>query len=302
VERVTEKADGRVAAVAWREFHGNQTSRQREQLVFSQRGSKVCVVDGPAEYSGCTVVRIGDAPIAADPQGWAAALLYVQGGLGEVLLQRRDPPEPPAGSRALHPLVVRASLLFEDCVAGTTAMLRRSHFQGDESPFAREEAEGHWTWMRLGAHRHAANLADPLVRTRRHEGNRAQRDANGIYESSCAAVQEHLRAACGAQVDMNDAAAMLHHRGPRTTEQGEKILEVLQAAHESFVAEYVRPGRVAAGGHGDFRRDFVLGRELALERAFAAERKRYKSLVDEVSRVITDEKSPRHHRSRTPPR
>jgi len=205
------------------------------------------------------------------------------------------------GSRALHPLLARAMLPFEECVSGTTALLRRGDFA--ECPFKRVDAECHWAWTQLGAALHIANLADPLVLARRYEGNRAQRDATAIYESRCKALVRHFREAYKVEVDREDAAAMLNFRGPRTPEQGHKILEALEASHNAVFAEYIRPGRDEAAKHADFRSDFVQGREAAIERAVVGLRHRFQGLLAEVSRVVTDgDKSPRQHRSRTPPR
>ncbi|CAE8654545.1 unnamed protein product, partial [Polarella glacialis] len=202
---------GRLAAAVWREFHGQQTSRKREQLTLVQKGDDVLVVDGPAEYFNCRVMRVGAESMALNPSRWKEALKAAEGGHGEVVLQRRDPPEPPKGSRWFHPMLVRAALLFEDSVAGTTALLRRAHFP-QECPFPREEAEGHWCWLSLEPHQHAANLADALVRTRRHSANRATRDEADVHESRCAAVQHHLTKVHAVNVDMHDAAALLNFR------------------------------------------------------------------------------------------
>jgi len=300
IDRISEKADGRVVVSAWREFYGNQTSRMREQFTLRKQGPHVMVEDSSAEYAGCRVVGVGGHSLAMDLENWKSALRDVECGLGEVLLERRDALEPPVGSRALHPLAVRAALLFEDAVAGTTAMLRRGHFPGEACPFAREETEGHWAWLGLEPDRHVANMADPLVRARRHEGSRTQRQATGIYESSCAAILHALKKTYRIQADMHDAAALLNFRGPRTPEQGEKLLEALLKVSNSLFSQYVRPG---AGEHGgDFWQDFVRGREAAIERGVLALRARFKVLHEEAGRVITNGDSPRQHRSRTPPR
>jgi len=300
IDRVAEKDDGRVVAVAWREDFGNQTSRKREQITMFKKGNDIHLAEGPAEYHGCRVVRVGEESMVLHPERWREALRSVQGKKGEVLLQRRDPVEPPRGSRALHPLRVRALLVFEDCISGTTAMLRHEHF-GDQCPFPREEAEGHWCWLSLEPRHQAANLADPLVRARRHAGNRSDRDASGIYESRCAAVQYHLTKVHGVEVDMHDAAALVNFRGPRTPEQGEKLKEVLLEVERHYLAEVVRP---AVDARDDFWHDFVKGREVALERMLLAMRNRFKEISDRISEVITNvpDKSPREHRSRTPPR
>lgn len=299
IERTTEKEDGRVVAVAWREFVGNQTSRQREQLTFSERGGEVVVTEGSAEYLGSRVVRVGEVLLPLSPDKWRAALHAAQGGVAEVILHRRDPLEPPRGSRMLHPVLVRAMLLFEDCISETTATLRKSHFASG-CPFQQEEAEGHWCWLSLSPNLHAANLADSLVRTRRHPGNRAQTSDSSIYASKCAAIQHHLTRVHGVDVDLHDSAALLHFRGPRTTDQGKKLLQVLAVVERSLFSELVHPRQAK----GDFWRDFVQGREAGLEKAVVGLRARFKALADEVSNAITSapEHSPRHHRSRTPPR
>eukprot|EP00931_Biecheleriopsis_adriatica_P074307 TRINITY_DN48395_c0_g1_i1.p1 TRINITY_DN48395_c0_g1~~TRINITY_DN48395_c0_g1_i1.p1 ORF type:complete len:960 (+),score=205.69 TRINITY_DN48395_c0_g1_i1:23-2902(+) len=301
VEKVAKKEDGRLCAAVWREFHGQQTSRKREQLIIAQKGEEILVVDGPAEYVNCKLLRVGEESMALHPERWQQALTSVQGGHGEVLMLRRDDVEPPRGSSWLHPCLVRAASIFEDCIVGTTATLRRGHFS-KECPYPREEAENHWCTLNLESHQHAANLADPLVRTRRHEANRAVRDEADILESKCAAVQCHLTKAHAADVDLQDAAALLNFRGPRTPEQGEKLLDVLEQVERSLFAEFIRPQ--SPESRGDFWEDFVCGREVALERAIVAMRMRFKALHDEVSQVITSvpEHSPRQHRSRTPPR
>lgn len=307
IEKVSDREGGRLSAVAWREFHGNQTSRSREQLILALRGHEVIVEDGPAELHGCRVVRVGEEPLAlalesAPADRWCEVLRSAQGGTAEVLLLRRDPPEPPTGGRALHPLLVRANLIFEDCVVGTTAVLRKDHFRQEEGPFPAEEAEGHWCWLSLDKQQHAANIADSVVRSRRHEGNRAVRDATGIYESACAAVQFHLTKVHGVNVDMHDAAALLRFRGPRTSQQGLKLLEVLGKVERNLIRDFIRPKDDE--GKGEFWQDFVQGREVALERNLAQLRQRFKAVSDEVSAVITNvpEFSPRNKRSRTPPR
>mmetsp|Transcript_37769 Transcript_37769/g.108868 ORF Transcript_37769/g.108868 Transcript_37769/m.108868 type:complete len:940 (+) Transcript_37769:43-2862(+) len=299
IDRVAEKDNGRVVAVAWREDFGNQTSRKREQITMYRKGDQILLQEGPAEYHGCQVVRVGEESLSLNPERWVEALKAVQGKKGEVILQRRDPVEPPRGSRALHPLRVRALLVFEDCVSGTTATLRREHF-GEKCPFQREEAETHWCWLTLEPRHHIANLADALVRTRRHAGNRADRDASGIYESRCAAVQYHLTKVHGVEVDMHDAAALMNFRGPRTPEQGQKLIEVLHQVERAYHSEILRP---PVDSRGEFFEDYVKGREVALERMLFATRNRFKEVSDRISEVITSgEKSPREHRSRTPPR
>eukprot|EP00930_Biecheleria_cincta_P087618 TRINITY_DN76846_c0_g1_i1.p1 TRINITY_DN76846_c0_g1~~TRINITY_DN76846_c0_g1_i1.p1 ORF type:complete len:938 (+),score=191.22 TRINITY_DN76846_c0_g1_i1:26-2839(+) len=301
VERVAKKENGRLVASVWREFHGQQTSRKREQLTIVRKGDKVVVAEGPAEYLGCQVLQVGEESMALHPEKWQKAFSDVQGLRGEVILQRSDGVEPARGSQWLHPCLVKAASIFEDCIEGTTAMLRRAHF-GEESPFPREEAEGHWCCLALASHQHAANLADPLVRKRRHENNRAARDEAGILESKYAAIQFHLTKVHAVDVDMHDAAALLNFRGPRTPEQGEKLLRVLEKVERTIFAEDIRPQDPAA--HTDFLEEFVHGREAALERAIVSLRMRFKALHEEVAAVITSvpEHSPRQHRSRTPPR
>ncbi|CAJ1439257.1 unnamed protein product, partial [Effrenium voratum] len=105
VEKVSKKEDGRVVAAVWREFHGQQTSRAREQICLAQRGEEVVVVDGPAEYSRSRILRIGQESTALHPDGWREALEAAQApqGGGEVLLLRSDPPEPTKGSTWREP-------------------------------------------------------------------------------------------------------------------------------------------------------------------------------------------------------
>lgn len=302
VEKAVEKEDGRVAAAIWREFHGQQTSRRREQLTLVQRGREVLVVEGPAEFHGCRLLRVGEESISLKLDKWKEALKAAQGGVAEVLLQRRDPLEPPKCSRWLHPLLVRAGLLFEDAVAGTTMVLRRAHFAEDESPFPLEDAEGHWCCLSLEPHQHVANIADPIVRARRHETNRGPRDEKGIYKSRCRAVQTQLLGVYGQIIDHHDAQALLNLRGPRNADQGTRLLEVLEEVEQKLVSDYIRPS--SSDGLGDFWRDFVQGREVALERALEGHRRKFKVLTDEVAEVITKvpDHSPREKRSRTPPR
>ncbi|CAE7811349.1 tom70 [Symbiodinium sp. CCMP2592] len=165
VERISQKEDGRVVAAVWREFHGQQTSRAREQICLAERGDQVLVVEGPAEYLNCRLLRVGEESLVLHPERWQEALSAAQGGRGEVLLLRRDPLEPAQGGRWMHPCLVRAASLFEECVLGTTCLFRKSHF-GEECPFKREEAENHWLWLGLESNQHAMNIADVLVHTR----------------------------------------------------------------------------------------------------------------------------------------
>mmetsp|Transcript_17164 Transcript_17164/g.36884 ORF Transcript_17164/g.36884 Transcript_17164/m.36884 type:complete len:947 (-) Transcript_17164:201-3041(-) len=300
VETITEKGDGRVSVAAWREFHGTQTSRQREVFTLRRRGPHVVVEGSSAEYAGCRVLRIGDHLVGTEGDAWKKAISDVEHGLGEVLLERRDPLEPPTGGRTLHPLMVRATSVFEDCVAGTTATFRRGHFS--EQPFEREEAEGHWTVLSLPLDRHAANLGDALVHARRHEGNRGRAQASGIYESSCAAALKTLKD-YKLQVDMQDAEAFANFRGPKSKEQGERLLEVIGDMSKKLLAKFVHTGNNQKEELGDqFHEDFIAGKEMALERALLALQHRFKALVLEVSRVVTNPDSPRHSRRRSPPR
>ncbi|CAE7312725.1 epsE [Symbiodinium microadriaticum] len=172
VERISKKEDGRVVAAVWREFHGQQTSRAREQICLAEKGEQVLVVEGPAEYLNCRLLRVGEESMVLHPERWQEALSAAQGGRGEVLLLRRDPLEPAQGGRWMHPCLVRAASLFEECVLGTTCLFRKSHF-GEECPFKREEAENHWLWLGLESNQHAMNIADVLVHTRPvvHKGN-----------------------------------------------------------------------------------------------------------------------------------
>ncbi|CAE7248772.1 epsE [Symbiodinium natans] len=300
VEKISKKEDGRVVAAVWREFHGQQTSRAREQICLAEKGEQVLVVEGPAEYLNCRLLRVGEESMLLHPERWQEALSSAQGGRGEVLLLRRDPLEPAQGCRWMHPCLVRAASIFEECLLGTTCLFRKSHF-GEECPFKREEAENHWLLLGLEPTQHAANIADVLVHTRRHTGNRSNRDEAGIFESRCAAIQDHLKKVHSAAVDMHDGAALLQFRGPRTPEQGEKLLQVLEDVERSFFANVIRP---EAASRTEFWQDFVAGREVSLERAIVALRQRFKALYHEVAQVITSvpDNSPREHRSRTPPR
>ena len=47
-------------------FHGNQTSRKREQLTLKEVGGELLVKDGPAEYFNCRVVAVGQESLAQD--------------------------------------------------------------------------------------------------------------------------------------------------------------------------------------------------------------------------------------------
>lgn len=295
VEKISQKEDGRVVAAVWREFHGQQTSRAREQICLAQRGEDVVLMDGPAEYSNCRLLRIGDESMVVSPERWQEALATPG---TEVLLLRSDPCEPASGGSFWHhPSILRMGCIFEDALIGTTLCFRRAHFQ--ECPFPREEAENHWLMVNLEPHQHVANLADVMVRTRRHEGNRAVRDEAGIHESRCAAIQHYLKKVYKRQIDMHDAAALLNFRGPRTPEQGEKLLQILEDVERSFFSNYIRQAE-----KGDFWKDFVEGREVALERAIVSMRLRFRALHQELAQVITNvpDNSPRQHRSRTPPR
>lgn len=300
VEKVAEKEDGSVVAVVWREDFGNQTSRKREQIIVKRDKDRIRLVDAPAEYHGCEIVRIGEESMALNPERFASALKEVQGKNGDVILMRRDPLEPPKGSRALHPLRVRALLLFEDCVNGSTVTFNKTAHLPDKCPFEREEAETAWCMLGMEPGMEVANLADALVRSRRHAACRADRDATKIYESRLAAVQHHLTKTFGVEADIQDAAALANFRGPRTPEQGEKLCEMLQQIERSYLSEIVRP----ANKNTAFFEDYVKGREVALERMLFAQRNRFKEVSDRISAVITSvpDKSPRETRSRTPPR
>lgn len=301
VESVKEKSNGHLSATVWREFHGNQTSRRREQISLSEINGDVAVVDGPAEYHGCRITHVGGEPLCLNKGEWRQALRSAQGQVSEVLLQRCDFLEGPRGSAALHPVVVRASLIFEEAIAGATALFRRADFPAG-CPLPHEEAEHHWAWLAMEPRLHAANIADAVVRSRRHEGNREQREHAGIYESQCAAVRQHLKDVHCLKVDMHDAAALLHFRGPRTADQGGKLNRVLEQVERSYFDELVRPRD--AQGRGEFWSDFVEGRETALEQALAAIRARFRDVVSSNSEVITSvpEHESRERRSRTPPR
>jgi glycosyltransferase involved in cell wall biosynthesis len=307
IENLAEKEDGRVTAVAFREFHGNQTSRQRDQLTFCEKDGEIRLSECPSEYEGCRVVRIGEIgkeeSILLNPKKWREALRGIKGyGKGQVILQRRDPLEPPKGSRYFHPMLIRAMGIYEECLMGTTLTYRRSAFPSDQGPLQKEEAEGVWSALSLEHTQHAANLADCLVRARRHDANREPLAEKVIQESTLAAVQHHLTRVHGVDVDLQDAAAIFHFRGPRTIDQGEKLSHVLQHVEYALLSDYVRPKKEE--DRGEFWKDFVQGREAALEKAISAARLRWKELADESAKTVQTcpEHSPRQHRSRTPPR
>eukprot|EP00933_Yihiella_yeosuensis_P075370 TRINITY_DN8472_c0_g1_i1.p1 TRINITY_DN8472_c0_g1~~TRINITY_DN8472_c0_g1_i1.p1 ORF type:complete len:676 (-),score=111.91 TRINITY_DN8472_c0_g1_i1:143-1990(-) len=298
IDRISKREDGRVAASVWREDHGNQTSRKREEVVLERVGDDIMVANGPAEYFNCRILRVGEESLALNPDQWKEALGSAQGKKGDVILQRRDPFEPPKINRWLHPSLIRYGCIFEECIFGSTMFFRRSHYE--ECPYPREQAESFWCCLSLGPHRHAANIADPLVRARRHQGNLSTSEVQAdIHESKCAAVQFHLKNVYGLSVDMNDAEALINCRGPRTPEQGEKLLEGLQKVELALLSEYIRPQ-----DKDEFWEDFIDGREVALERAMVSSRMRFKAKVDEVKTVITNvpEHSPRQHRNRELPR
>jgi tetratricopeptide (TPR) repeat protein len=303
VEKVIEKQGDRLAVVAWREDHGNQTSRQREQLTLRRKGDEIIIENGPAEYFGCRAIRVGEESLALSPGRWRTAFCDAEGGVAEVILQRRDPLEQPRGINVLHPMLVRAHMLFEDCIAGTTAMFRRSQFASD-GPYQREECETHWCSAFLEPHQHAANIADTLVCARRHADNRSARESAGILESKNAAVQYYLTKVHGVDANMADAAALHNFRGPCTAEQGQKLMTILEHIEKSLYSEYIRPRESDEAQRSDFWKDFVKGREVALERAIVANRMRFKELVNKVSEVITSvpEHSPRPQRERELPR
>lgn len=300
IERLTEKPDGRLSAVVWREVHGYQNSRQREQITFEEVGDQV-LVHGPAEYHGARLVRVGDDTIALQPSRWKSLLQEAQGSDTQLTLLRCDPLEPPRGCSVHHPLLVRAALLYEDCIVGSTVTFRRSDFDA-EGPYQREEAEGHWCWLSLGTTRHAANLADSTVRTRRHAGCRTDRDQSGIYESKCAAIMEQINGLKSDRIDIRDASAVLHCRGPHDPEQGARIHKLLQKAETRLVETYLHPRDEAV--HATFREQFILGHEAALEKAVQACRLRFQEASAKVAEAITSvpEHSPRQQRARTPPR
>eukprot|EP00913_Durusdinium_trenchii_P010374 g9727.t1 len=125
-----------VVAAVWREFHGQQTSRAREQICLAQRGEDVVLMDGPAEYSNCRLLRIGDESMVVSPERWQEALATPG---TEVLLLRSDPCEPASGGSFWHhPSILRMGCIFEDALIGTTLCFRRAHFQEGETgrPFA----------------------------------------------------------------------------------------------------------------------------------------------------------------------
>merc|ERR1712085_12386 len=145
-------------------------------------------------------------------------------------------------------------------------------------------------------HVHAENLADALVRTRRAQGLVEEGEETKIYEDRCAAVREHLQEVYDLKIDTQDAAALLNLRGPRDAEQGNKLLGVLQDVSNALIGKYVRP---RPGEHrGAFWKEFVEGREAAIEGGLRAWRQRFQGLVDEVSRVVTNGDSPREEKTR----
>eukprot|EP00928_Gymnodinium_smaydae_P003341 TRINITY_DN11199_c0_g1_i1.p1 TRINITY_DN11199_c0_g1~~TRINITY_DN11199_c0_g1_i1.p1 ORF type:complete len:962 (-),score=123.90 TRINITY_DN11199_c0_g1_i1:560-3445(-) len=300
VEQVSEKAGGCVYVVAWREFHGSQTSRQREQFkLVRETAGQVIVSDGPSELNGCRVTRVGATPIS-HIENLKEALMSVQGVTSGLILERRDTPEQPKGCRWLHPLLIRAASIFEDSLNGTTVCFRRNHFL-DQCPYPEEEAECHWCWLGLG-NRHAANVGEALVLERRHACNRRDRDHPAIHESQCAAIVDHLREQYSIEVGMQDAASLLNHHGPRNAEQGARLLEALADVERCLISRYVRPKHVSE--KADFWKCFVSGKEKALEDALASMRLRFKAKVDAVAEVITSvpDESPRTHKERQPPR
>eukprot|EP00927_Polykrikos_kofoidii_P065414 TRINITY_DN61170_c0_g1_i1.p1 TRINITY_DN61170_c0_g1~~TRINITY_DN61170_c0_g1_i1.p1 ORF type:complete len:952 (-),score=123.66 TRINITY_DN61170_c0_g1_i1:59-2554(-) len=299
VDNVVEKTDGRAVVAVWRESHNRQTSRKRELLTLVERDGDVTLIDGPADYRGCRILRIDGNCLDTHEHDWRSCLRVAQGCGGEIILQRRDPLEPPTGVRFHHPILVRAALVFDDCICGTTTTLRRRHFFSG-CPYKGEEAEGHWSWLSLKPDQHVANVGDVLVHSRRHERNRASIDQRGIYEDQCAAVQHFFRHVLRVvDFDMHDAAAVVRCRGPRTSIQGAKVLDALRQAENYFLNEYIRPST-----HGDFWADFVQGDESALVQALLSFRLRFQAVADDVSTVITKvaDHSPRQHRERELPR
>eukprot|EP00747_Dinoflagellata_sp_TGD_P164171 gnl/TRDRNA2_/TRDRNA2_183719_c0_seq1.p1 gnl/TRDRNA2_/TRDRNA2_183719_c0~~gnl/TRDRNA2_/TRDRNA2_183719_c0_seq1.p1 ORF type:complete len:970 (-),score=208.77 gnl/TRDRNA2_/TRDRNA2_183719_c0_seq1:43-2898(-) len=310
IEKISEKEDGRLVASVWRADLGNQNSRRREQITLERKGDEVLMVDGPAEYFGCRVIKVGDELLNLDVEKWREAFrensfevlaAAKASQAGEVIMQRRDPPEQPRSSGIFHPLLIRASLLIEDCISGTTVMLRRGDFEAP--PFPREEAEGHWCCTSLGPHQHAANIAESLVLKRRHDANRADKAAHDIYESSCAAVVNMLKKEHNCKAaDMHDAGALMNIRGPRSDEQGVKVQGLLQKVEDNLRYKYIFPQD--ADEKGLFWKDFIKGREVGLEQSIKSIRMRFKRIADSNAEAIykVDEKEERQHRSRTPPR
>eukprot|EP00929_Paragymnodinium_shiwhaense_P000199 TRINITY_DN100445_c0_g1_i1.p1 TRINITY_DN100445_c0_g1~~TRINITY_DN100445_c0_g1_i1.p1 ORF type:complete len:946 (-),score=188.93 TRINITY_DN100445_c0_g1_i1:441-3239(-) len=301
VDRCAVSSPGSMKLAVWREFHGTQTSRRREELTLLQRGSAVWVDAGCAELNACKVTRIGEHSLLHGAEGWQDLLQAAQQAGEHVLLQRRDPLESRSESLPMHPLLVRASLLFEESAVGTTIALRRSAFRS--CPFNEEEAECHAAWLRLEPHQHIANVGDVVVRKRRHSSNRAGRDASNIYESQCAAIRDHLREVVGLSCSLQDAEGLLHFRGPRSSEQGEKIAETLAEVRRYFVREYVRPPEQKRVG--SFWTEFVDGKEDALEAAVDALHERFAAVVASRQRVISQAEadiSPRPTYSRELPR
>merc|ERR1712137_182675 len=105
--------DGSVVVSVWREFHGSQTSRRREQLTLTERNGEIVIQDGPAEYHGSRLIRVGEDLLALGDfcaRSWVSSLREAAGAGSHVILQRRDPPEPPRGggrsavSHVCHPL------------------------------------------------------------------------------------------------------------------------------------------------------------------------------------------------------
>mmetsp|Transcript_24238 Transcript_24238/g.38791 ORF Transcript_24238/g.38791 Transcript_24238/m.38791 type:complete len:927 (+) Transcript_24238:77-2857(+) len=301
IEKVINKGEDRLGVIAWREDHGNQTSRRREEFTVKRLGDEIVVLDCPAEFFGCRVVRIGEESLILHPENWRKAFHTAQGGVAEVILQRRDPLEQPRGCSIFHPLLLKAQLAFEDCIAGTTVTIRRSAFP-DAGPYQCEVAEVPWCLISVAQKHHITNLADPLVRTRRHAGNRALQENSAILESRYAAIQYYLTKTFGVDADVADAAALHNFRGPCTPEQGTKLLAILGHIEKCLLSEYVRPQKSTE--HDDFRKDFVVGREVALESVLAANRMRFKELADKVSEIITSvpEHSPRPQVERQLPR
>eukprot|EP00435_Cladocopium_sp_Y103_P014912 s603_g3.t1 len=77
----------------------------------------------------------------------------------------------------------------------------------------------------------------------------------------------------------------------RTPEQGEKLLQILENVERSFFSNYIRRlvQKHEPSEKGDFFKDFVAGREVALERATISMRLRFRALHQELAQALHQE-------------
>lgn len=304
IEKLAEKSDGRLAMAIWRKEDGSDA---REQVILAKNSlGDITCVEGPADYKGSRLIRVGDHRLVGNPDNWVDAVRSAKGAMGrdsEVVFQRTDPPEGRRQNPICHPVLLRLQLLFEEAVCQTTAIFRRRDFP-DEGPYHQEEAEGHWCWLALPKHLHIANIADILVMKRRHLTNRLAdgETQQGCYESQCAAVQHffHQVANVMGNISMQDGAALLNFRGPSSPEQGDRLIDILDNTIEIFEQEYITPAEL-----DEQWADFVAGRENELRYALRATRNKFAQICEQLKEVvIPPEKSPRESekRERDPPR